>query len=93
MDFPRQVTGNGDPQGAISRGNAKFDCRKLLDPQRMTIMMWDQAYLVRHVPGESFADYGRVLDEAVERGYNTVRIDPAAEPDRPGETANDLALG
>lgn len=42
----------------------------------MTIIMWDQAYLVRHVPGESFADYDKVLNETIERGYNTVRIDP-----------------
>jgi hypothetical protein len=74
MDFPLQVTGTATP--GSPRGDAKFDCRKLLEPRRMTIMMWDQAYLVRHLPGESFADYGRVLDEAQERGYNTVRIDP-----------------
>ena len=38
--------------------------------------MWDVAYALRHGPGGSFANYDRVLDEAVERGYNTLRIDP-----------------
>lgn len=74
MDYPRQVAGGADQDGAP--GGSKFDCRELLTPRRLTIMMWDQAYLVRHLPGEAFADYGRVLDEAIERGYNTVRIDP-----------------
>jgi hypothetical protein len=74
MDFPRQVTST--EIGGSSDSDSRFDCRKLLDPQRLTIMMWDQAYLLRHLPGESFADYSRVLSEAIERGYNTVRIDP-----------------
>jgi len=74
MDYPRQVVGGADQQNAA--GGSKFDCRELLAPRRLTIMMWDQAYLVRHPPGEAFADYGRVLDEALDRGYNTVRIDP-----------------
>lgn len=74
MDFPLQVAGGTGP-GDVS-GGPQFDPRELLTPRRLTIMMWDQAYLVRHVPGESFADFGRVLDEAIERGYNTVRIDP-----------------
>jgi hypothetical protein len=38
--------------------------------------MWDVAYALRHGTGGSFADYDRVLDEAVDRGYNTLRIDP-----------------
>jgi hypothetical protein len=41
--------------------------------------MWDQAYVMRHMPGGSFHDYDRVLDETVERGYNTARIDPMPE--------------
>jgi hypothetical protein len=74
MDFPRQVA---SPEAARkSDSDSRFDCRKFLDPQRLTIVMWDQAYLLRHLPDESFADYDNVLGEAVERGYNTVRIDP-----------------
>ncbi len=53
-----------------------FDMRNDLKPRRLTLAMWDVAYVLRHGPGGSFADYDRVLDEAVERGYNTLRIDP-----------------
>ncbi len=53
-----------------------FDPRELLNPRRLTLAMWDQAFLMRHAPGGSFAEYGRVLDETLERGYNTVRLDP-----------------
>lgn len=74
MEYPLQA-GGGMPSGTTAPATG-FDCRAHLTPQRLTIVMWDQAYLVRHVPGESFADYGRVLDEALERGYNTIRIDP-----------------
>jgi len=38
--------------------------------------MWDQTYLLRHVPGQAYEDFDRVLDEAIERGYNTLRLDP-----------------
>ena len=38
--------------------------------------MWDQAFLFRHYPGGSFEDYDHVLDETIERGYNTLRLDP-----------------
>jgi len=53
-----------------------FDMREWLNPRRLTIAMWDQAFLLRHIPGGSFEDYDRVLDEAIERGYNTLRLDP-----------------
>ena len=33
--------------------------RNWLTPRRM----WDQAFLMRHVPGEAFADYDRVLGQ------------------------------
>ena len=54
----------------------RYDMRDYLQPKRLTLAMWDVAYALRHVPGGSFADYDRVLDETIERGYNTVRIDP-----------------
>jgi hypothetical protein len=69
-----------------SRG--EFDMRTGLKPGRLTLAMWDVAYALRHGPGGSFADYDRVLDEAVERQFNTLRIDPMpqwvdlAHPDR-----------
>ncbi|HUS47458.1 MAG TPA: cellulase-like family protein [Phycisphaerae bacterium] len=65
-----------------------FDVRDGLAPSRLTIIMWDQAFLFRHIPGGSFEDYDKVLDEAVERGYNTLRLDPMpstvdlADPDK-----------
>ena len=74
MEFPLQV--QGTPVQGVEGGVSIFDPRESLNPARLTIMMWDQAYLVRHQPGESFADYETVLSEACERGYNTVRLDP-----------------
>jgi len=50
-----------------------------LSPRRLTIVMWDQAFLLRHDQGCSCQDYDRVLDETVARAYNTVRIDPMAQ--------------
>ena len=50
--------------------------REHLTPRRLTLAMWDQAFVLRHPPGGSFACFDRVLDETVERGYNTVRLDP-----------------
>jgi hypothetical protein len=32
------------------------------------IVMWDQTFPLRHVTCESFEDYNRLLDEAIERG-------------------------
>lgn len=53
-----------------------YDMRNDLMPRRLTMAMWDMAYALRHQPGGSFANYDRVLDEAVARGFNTLRIDP-----------------
>lgn len=73
--MPAQVSSDRAPQAATS-SIAAYDMRNDLNPRRLTMAMWDQAYALRHIPGGSFADYDRVLDETVERGYNTVRIDP-----------------
>lgn len=43
-------------------------------PQRLTITLWDFSWYVRTGPGEPFEDLGRAVAEAVERGYNTIRI-------------------
>ena len=43
-------------------------------PQRLTITLWDFSWYVRTGPGEPFEDLDRSFEEAVERGYNTVRI-------------------
>jgi hypothetical protein len=74
MEFPMQVTGS--PARKSTANGGSFDMRDWLSPRRLTIVMWDQAFLMRHLPGESYADYDRVLDETVERGYNTLRLDP-----------------
>lgn len=43
-------------------------------PQRLTITLWDFSWYVRTGPGEPFEDLDRAFAEAVDRGYNTVRI-------------------
>ncbi len=75
MEFPAAVS---SPDKTVKKTTAygKYDMRDFLSPRRLTLAMWDQAYILRHIPGGSYADYDRVLDETIERGYNTVRIDP-----------------
>ncbi|MFE0691134.1 cellulase-like family protein [Streptomyces xiamenensis] len=43
-------------------------------PETLTISLWDFSWYTRTGPGEPFADLDRAFAEAVERGYNTVRI-------------------
>jgi hypothetical protein len=74
MGFPLQQTNPTHWRLSASRGN--FDMRNWLTPRRLTLLMWDQAFLMRYVPGEAYADHDRVLDEALERGYNTLRLAP-----------------
>ncbi len=74
MKFPKMLPSTVFNQGYQPLN--EFDMRQWLEPRRLTTVMWDHAFLTRHVPGESFEDYDRVLDEAVERGYNTLRLDP-----------------
>jgi sugar-binding cellulase-like protein len=51
------------------------DLRNNLEPKRLTIAMWDYSWLNGHYPGGDFEDYDKVIDELIERGFNTVRID------------------
>jgi hypothetical protein len=51
-----------------------------LPPRRLTLLMWDQAFLMRHDPSEAYADYDRVFDEALERGYDASRPGLAVVP-------------
>lgn len=44
-------------------------------PPRLTISLWDFSWFTRAAPGDAFSDLDRAMAEAVERGYNTVRID------------------
>ena len=43
-------------------------------PDRLTITLWDFSWYTMTMPGEPFEDLDRAFEEAVERGYNTVRI-------------------
>ena len=43
-------------------------------PDKLTITLWDFSWYVRTGPGEPFEDLDRAFREAVQRGYNTVRI-------------------
>ena len=74
MEFPAQEASGSRGKRPASGG--EFDMRDWLTPRRLTTVMWDHTFLTRHVPGESFDDYDRALDEAMERGYNTLRLDP-----------------
>ena len=74
MNFPLQVSSSRPP--SADAGRASYDPRESLTPRRLTMTLWDQAFVLRHIPGGSFEDHDRVLDETEERGYNTVRLDP-----------------
>ncbi|MDL5054695.1 cellulase-like family protein [Oscillatoria laete-virens NRMC-F 0139] len=77
MNFPNpthSAAGQESADSAISPSH--WDIRDSLRPHRLTMIMWDTAYIQRHHKGGSFENYDRVLDEALERGYNTIRIDP-----------------
>ena len=43
-------------------------------PERLMITLWDRFWYVPTGPGEPFEDLDRAFAEAVERGYNTIRI-------------------
>ena len=43
-------------------------------PSQLTITLWDFSWYTRTGPGEPFEDLDVAFDQAVERGYNTVRI-------------------
>lgn len=43
-------------------------------PRRLTITLWDFSWYTQTSPGEPFHDLDAAFTEAVERGYNTVRI-------------------
>ncbi|GAB2545795.1 cellulase-like family protein [Gracilibacillus alcaliphilus] len=43
-------------------------------PDKLTITLWDFCWYTMTMPGEPFDDLDRAFAEAVERGYNTIRI-------------------
>ena len=64
-DFSLQQLPSAHPRLSACRGN--LDMRNWLMPRRLTLLMWDQVSLMRHTPGEAYADYDRVFDKALER--------------------------
>lgn len=75
MDYPAQRE-HGTAASRDASTLPGFDMRDHLDPRRLTLIMWDTAFLLRHAPGGAYEDYDRVIGETLERGYNTVRLDP-----------------
>ncbi len=77
MEFPNPTSSSGSTShdNAAPRGQG-WDIRNDLNPRRLTMIMWDTAYIQRHHKGGSFENYDAILDQAVERGYNTISIDP-----------------
>ena len=65
MDFPLQESTQASRPEPI-KSTSQFDMREGLNPRRLTIVMWDQAFLLRQMPGESYENYERVLDETSE---------------------------
>lgn len=45
-------------------------------PPKIRLTMWDWSWLSHRVPGGAFEDWERVVDEARERGFDTIRFDP-----------------
>ncbi len=43
-------------------------------PKRLTISLWDFTWYTQTMPGEPFHDLDAAMKEAVDRGYNTIRI-------------------
>jgi hypothetical protein len=43
-------------------------------PRKLTITMWDFSWYTMTMPGEPYHDLEQCFKEAVERGYNTIRI-------------------
>ncbi|RUS48599.1 cellulase-like family protein [Cohnella sp. AR92] len=43
-------------------------------PRKLTITMWDFSWYTMTLPGEPYHDLGARFREAVDRGYNTIRI-------------------
>lgn len=59
------------PQGCASRLRDRIGSDL---PGTLTVSLWDFTWYTRTGPGEPFADLDLAFEQAVERGYNTIRI-------------------
>jgi hypothetical protein len=75
--FPAHVATDRNP-GSERRAFGGYDVRNDLKLRRLMMAMRDQACLPRHGSDDSLGDYDRVLDEIVERAFNTLRLDVSA---------------
>ena len=69
----------GSPLSRLPRRTLTLTARHLDSvpahlPRRLTITLWDFTWYTQTTPGEPFHDLDVAFAEAVERGYNTVRI-------------------
>ena len=91
MTFPLQQSGSSHSRPAFHPG--MFDLREQLDPRRLTLAMWDQAFLMRHIPGGIF----RRLRPRAGRDDRARLQHPAPGPPapatRPGPPGAGLPLG
>ncbi len=63
------------PKDDCGQNLALYDMREDLEPERMTIAMWDYSWLNGHYPGGPFEDWAKCVEELKERKFNTIRID------------------
>lgn len=80
MDTPQPSDdADASPRRQSQRPDGKHTGRDCLFPgRRVAVAMWDFSWLVRQTEPESeYADWGKVLDELIDRGYDCVRIDPS----------------
>lgn len=61
---------------ADSPGFSSATSRKYIGKDtRLSISMWDFSWLMAHYPGGAYQDLEQRVAEAVDRGYNTLRVD------------------
>ena len=79
----------GVAETAVAKAAGGCGVRARNEP--LAIAMWDFSWALRHDPGCEFADWDKVLDGLVERGYNAIRLDvfPALVASSPDGHVND----
>lgn len=62
------------PGGRAVLGGSRLGLVPRVLPHTLTITLWDFSWYVRTGPGEPFEDLDAAFAQAVERGYDTVRV-------------------